>query len=58
MTGDSSVGRPVSPEDTVRKVTGTALYTYDLEVPGSLHAKLATSTDPHAKIVSINLERA
>ena len=58
MTGDSSVGRPVSPEDTVRKVTGTALYTYDWEVPGTLHAKLATSTVPHAKIVSINLERA
>ena len=58
MTGDSSVGKPVSPEDTVRKVTGTALYTYDWEVPGTLCAKLATSTVPHAKIVGINLARA
>ena len=58
MTGDSSVGRPVSPEDTVRKVTGTALYTYDWEVPGTLYAKFATSTVPHAKILSVNLERA
>lgn len=58
MTGDSSVGKPVSPEDTVRKVTGTALYTYDWELPGTLHAKFAASTVPHAKIVSINLDRA
>jgi len=58
LTGDSAVGKPISPEDTVRKVTGTALYTYDWEVPGTLYAKLTTSTVPHAKIVSINLERA
>jgi carbon-monoxide dehydrogenase large subunit len=58
LTGDASVGKPVPPEDTVRKVTGTALYTYDWEQPGTLHAKLVTSTVPHAKIVGINLERA
>ena len=58
MTGDFSVGKPLSPEDTVRKVTGSALYTYDWEVPGTLFAKIATSAVPHAKIVSINLERA
>ena len=58
MTGDPAVGKPVPPEDTVRKVTGTALYTYDWELPGTLYAKLATSTVPHAKIVGVNLGRA
>ncbi len=58
MTGESSVGKPVPPEDTVRKVTGTALYTYDWEIPGTLYAKLVTSTVPHAKIVKVNLDRA
>ena len=58
MTAESSVGRPVPPEDTVRKVTGTATYTYDWDLPGTLHAKLVTSTFPHAKIVSISTERA
>lgn len=58
MTGEDSVGRPVPPADTVLKVTGTALFTSDWELPGTLHAKLATSTVPHAKIVSVNLDRA
>jgi CO/xanthine dehydrogenase Mo-binding subunit len=58
LTGESSVGRPVPPEDTVRKVTGTALYTQDWDFPGTLHAKLVTSIVPHAKIVSINVDRA
>jgi len=58
LTGENSVGRPVPPADTVLKVTGTALYTYDWELPGTLHAKLATSTMPHAKIVSINIGKA
>ena len=58
MTGDASVGKPIPPEDTVRKVTGTALYTFDWEVPGTLYAKFAASTVPHAKILDINLEKA
>lgn len=58
MTGEAWVGKPVPPEDTVRKVTGTALYTYDWEVPGTLFAKLVTSAVPHAKLVSVNLDRA
>jgi len=58
LTGDLAVGKPVSPEDTVRKVTGTALYTYDWDLPGTLHAKLVTSIVPHAKIVGITLDRA
>ncbi len=58
MTGESSVGKEVPPEDTVRKVTGSALYTFDWDLPGTFHAKLATSTVPHAKIVSVNTGRA
>ena len=34
------------------------MYTYDWDLPGTLHAKLDTSTFPHAKIVSISAERA
>ena len=58
MTADAAVGKPLPPEDTVRKVTGTALYTYDWDLPGTLHAKLVASTVPHAKIVRISLDRA
>lgn len=58
MTAEGSVGKPVPPQDTVLKVTGTAMYTYDWDLPGTLHAKLATSIVPHAKIVSVNTDRA
>lgn len=58
MTVEGWTGRPVPPQDSVLKVTGTATYTYDWDLPGTLHAKLATSTVPHAKIVKINTARA
>ena len=58
MTVGTSVGKPVAPEDTALKVSGTALFTHDWSLPGMLHGKLVTSTFPHAKIVSISTERA
>ncbi len=54
MTNGGTVGKPVPPQDASLKVTGTAMYTYDWELPGTLHAKLVTSTMPHAKIVRID----
>lgn len=58
MTAGNAVGRPVPPEDTVLKVTGMATYTFDWDLPGTMHAKLVTSIVPHAKIVGINIDRA
>ncbi|MDV3277044.1 MAG: xanthine dehydrogenase family protein molybdopterin-binding subunit [Nitrososphaerales archaeon] len=55
---EGSVGKPVPPQDGVLKVTGTALYTFDWQLPGMLHAKLATSTVPHARILNIDTRRA
>jgi CO/xanthine dehydrogenase Mo-binding subunit len=53
-----SVGRPVPPQEGPLKVTGTALYNFDWQVPGTLHAKLVTSTMSHAKIVRVDSARA
>ena len=37
------------------QVTGEALYTDDVPLPANaLHAKLVTSTRPHAKITSVD----
>ena len=58
MTGDGSVGKPLPPQDTTLKVTGTATYTFDWDLPGTLHAKLVTSTMPHARIIKVNSDRA
>ena len=52
------VGKPIPRIDALEKVMGRALYTYDMEVPGMLYAKLVRSTEAHAKIRKINIENA
>ena len=44
--------------DGVEKVTGEAKYTGDLNLPGLLEAKVLRSPLPHARIESIDIERA
>ncbi|MFJ4338310.1 molybdopterin-dependent oxidoreductase [Streptomyces sp. NPDC088915] len=49
-----NVGAPAGPQ----VVTGTARYTFDVEVPGLLHMKLLRSPHPHARIVAIDASAA
>ncbi|MFF0416303.1 molybdopterin-dependent oxidoreductase [Kitasatospora sp. NPDC004745] len=49
-----SLGAPAGPQ----VVTGTARYTFDLDVEGLLHMKLLRSPHPHARIVSIDTAAA
>ncbi|QMU69688.1 molybdopterin-dependent oxidoreductase [Streptacidiphilus sp. P02-A3a] len=49
-----SPGAPAGPQ----VVTGTARYTFDVEVPGVLQMKLLRSPHPHARIVSIDASEA
>ncbi|WP_066397228.1 xanthine dehydrogenase family protein molybdopterin-binding subunit [Neobacillus mesonae] len=53
-----SVGHPEQRIDAVEKAAGTVRYTADYNVPGLLYAKLATSTQAHARIKSIDIEEA
>ncbi|MEU8239519.1 molybdopterin cofactor-binding domain-containing protein [Actinoplanes missouriensis] len=46
----SSAGAPAGPQ----VVTGTARYTFDLDVPGVLHLKVLRSPHPHARIVAVD----
>jgi CO/xanthine dehydrogenase Mo-binding subunit/aerobic-type carbon monoxide dehydrogenase small subunit (CoxS/CutS family) len=46
----SSPGAPAGPQ----VVTGTARYTFDVDVPGLLHLKVLRSPHPHARIVSVD----
>ncbi|MDG4782171.1 molybdopterin-dependent oxidoreductase [Micromonospora sp. WMMD961] len=39
-------------------VTGTARYTFDVDVPGLLHLKVLRSPHPHARILSIDASAA
>ncbi|WP_410716622.1 xanthine dehydrogenase family protein molybdopterin-binding subunit [Brevibacillus sp. SIMBA_040] len=53
-----SVGKSVPRIDAENKVTGRAKYTADFSSPGMLHAKLLTSPCAHARLISINTEKA
>jgi xanthine dehydrogenase YagR molybdenum-binding subunit len=52
------VGRDVPRLDAVEKVTGRARFTFDVQLPGMLHARTINSTLPHARIKSIDTSQA
>ncbi|MFJ3434833.1 molybdopterin-dependent oxidoreductase [Streptomyces cyaneofuscatus] len=49
-----NLGAPAGPQ----VVTGTAPYTFDLDVPGLLHMKLLRSPHPHARILDFDTAAA
>ncbi|MER7986680.1 molybdopterin cofactor-binding domain-containing protein [Streptomyces noursei] len=53
-----SVGRNLGAPAGPQVVTGTARYTFDIEVEGLLHMKLLRSPHPHARIVAIDTSDA
>ena len=52
------VGKPVSRIDGYDKVSGSAVYTFDVSLPRMTHAKILGSPHPHAKIKKINIKKA
>ena len=59
MDGASSPFRAsVTALDGPDKVTGVARYTFDVNLPGMLHAKVLRSPHPHARIRLVNTSRA
>ncbi|QHA02178.1 molybdopterin-dependent oxidoreductase [Streptomyces broussonetiae] len=53
-----SVGRSLPAPAGPQVVTGTARYTFDIDVPGLLHMKLLRSPHAHARIVDIDTSAA
>ncbi|MFE2326761.1 molybdopterin-dependent oxidoreductase [Streptomyces sp. NPDC059385] len=53
-----AVGRNLGAPAAPQVVTGTARYTFDIEVPGLLHMKLLRSPHPHARITAIDTSEA
>ncbi|MEM3519110.1 MAG: xanthine dehydrogenase family protein molybdopterin-binding subunit [Candidatus Hadarchaeales archaeon] len=58
MEGPRYVGKEVPRIDAVEKVTGSAIYTADIKLPGMLYARLLKSPYAHARIVKIDTSRA
>ena len=52
------VGKPVTRVDAEEKVTGDAVYGYDLVLPDMLYGKVLFSPKAHAKIKRIDTEKA
>jgi len=52
------IGKGLPRIDAPAKVTGSALYTVDLKMPGMLVGKILRSPHPHAKIKSIDTSAA
>src|SRR5438105_1902663 len=54
----SLIGKRISRVDGPAKVTGTAKYTYDINRPGMLYAKVLRCPYAHARVVSIDTSEA
>ena len=52
------VGKPITRVDAEEKVTGKAVYGYDLVLPDMLYGKVLFGTRPHAIIKRIDTEKA
>jgi CO/xanthine dehydrogenase Mo-binding subunit len=52
------VGKSLPRFDAPGKVTGTAVYAADFALPGMLAGKVFRSTEPHARIVRLDVSRA
>ncbi len=52
------IGKALRKEDGIAKATGRAIYADDILLPGMLHAKILRSPHAHARIVSIDTQRA
>ena len=52
------VGARISRVDAQDKVTGNAVYGFDVDLPGMLYGATLRSPVPHARIVEIDVSRA
>ena len=58
LTNGHVVGQSVPRVDAADKVTGRAMYTSDVQLPGLLHASVLRSPHAHARILSLDTSAA
>lgn len=51
-------GQPARRTDALEKVSGKAVYTGDIELPGMAYAKILRSPMPHARLLKVDASRA
>jgi len=52
------VGQPLARVDGVARVTGQAVYTHDVQLPGMLIGRFLRSPYPHARLISVDSSKA
>lgn len=52
------IGKPITRVDSLEKVTGQALYGFDMDLPGMLYGATLRSPFPHAMIKNIDISEA
>lgn len=58
LQGKRTVGRRLGRLDGVGKVTGAVHYVSDMTLPGMLFGRIFRSTEPHARIVRLDVSKA
>ena len=58
MEQHSHIGKNIPRVDAPEKVTGEAIYSGDIKIPGMLIGKCMRSPYPFARIVSIDISKA
>src|SRR6202051_668114 len=58
LTPLKTVGHPAQRIDAVKRVTGTATYTGEIQLPGMLYARVLRSPHAHARIRRIDTSKA
>src|ERR1700692_1867861 len=58
LTPLKTVGHPAQRIDAVKRVTGTATYTGEIQIPGMLYARVLRSPHAHARIRKIDTSKA
>ena len=53
-----AIGVSVPRLENREKITGSILYTINIELPGMLHVKILRSTVPHARLLRVDASRA
>ena len=56
--GSIETRRNMPRQDAYERVSGEAVYTRDLSLPGMLYAKILTSPYAHAKIADMDISKA
>ncbi len=57
-TGYAIVGKSVPRKGLLEKLTGEAMYTSDIKLPGMLHGRVLRSPHPHADVLSVDTSAA